>query len=59
MRFNMLLKDEVLVIPTNEVNKVIELEQGFNSYEDKNIYSLWSNEKLYIPKEEAESSSKK
>ena len=52
----MLLKDEVLVIPTNEVNKVIELEQGFNSYEDKNIYSLWSNEKLYIPKEEAESS---
>ena len=52
----MLLKDEVLVVPTNEVNKVIELYQGFTPYTNKDIYSLWKNERLYVPKEEAENS---
>lgn len=52
----MLLKDEVLVVPTNEVNKVIELNQGFTPYTNKDIYSLWKNERLYVPKEEAENS---
>lgn len=52
----MLLKDEVLVVPTNEVNKVIELNQGFTPYTNKDIYSLWKDERLYVPKEEAENS---
>lgn len=52
----MLLKDEVLVVPTNEVNKVIELNQGFTPYTNKDIYSLWKDERLYVPKEEAEKS---
>ena len=52
----MLLKDEVLVVPTNEVNKIIELNQGFTPYTNKDIYSLWKDERLYVPKEEAENS---
>ena len=52
----MLLKDEVLVVPTNEVNKVIELNQGFTPYTNKDIYSLWKDERFYVPKEEAENS---
>lgn len=52
----MLLKDEILVVPTNEVNKVIELNQGFTPYTNKDIYSLWKDERLYVPKEEAENS---
>ena len=52
----MLLKDEVLVVPTNEINKVIELNQGFTPYTNKDIYSLWKDERLYVPKEEAENS---
>ena len=52
----MLLKDEVLVVPTNEVNKVIELNQGFTPYTHKDIYSLWKDKRFYIPKEEAENS---
>ena len=52
----MLLKDEVLVVPTNEVNKVIELNQGFTPYTNKDIYSLWKDKRLYVPKEEAENS---
>ena len=52
----MLLKDEVLVVPTNEVNKVIELNQGFTPYTNKDIYSLWKDKRFYVPKEEAENS---
>ena len=52
----MLLKDEVLVVPTNEINKVIELNQGFTPYTNKDIYSLWKDKRLYVPKEEAENS---
>lgn len=52
----MLLKDEILVVPTNEINKVIELNQGFTPYTNKDIYSLWKDERLYVPKEEAENS---
>ena len=52
----MLLKDAVLVVPTYEVNKVIELNQGFTPYTDKDIYSLWKDKRFYVPKEEAENS---
>ena len=52
----MLFKDEVLVVPTNIVNKTIELEQGFTPYNNRDIYDLWKNDRLYVPKEEVESS---
>lgn len=48
----MLFKDEVLVVPTNIVNKTIELEQGFTPYNNRDIYDLWKNDRLYVPKEE-------
>lgn len=55
----MLLKEEILVVPTNIVNKTIELSNGFTPYKLKKkekIYNIWSDSRFYIPKEEAEQS---